>query len=60
MNGILGPAEPAPTTVAPVTTTKPNGGKMYNNVIIKSKYKTFFLSILHLFLKSLLVTKKSY
>ena len=39
MNGILVPAEPAPTTVAPVTTTKPNGGKMYNNVIIKSKYK---------------------
>ena len=58
MNGILGPAEPAPTTVAPVTTTKPNGGKMYNNVIIKSKYKTSnVLSILHLFLKSLLVTK---
>ena len=28
MNGILVPAEPAPTTVAPVTTTKPNGGKM--------------------------------
>ena len=43
MNGISGPAEPAPTTVAPVTTTKPNGGKMYNKVIIKSKYKIFNL-----------------